>query len=144
MKIALLFTLITLVSCGRTHNKSAPVVEQNVSINNKFHSAAGLHGINDINFSDFALNVPVDVSSQCSGTSYGNSGLVGGVSEGYAELQGDENEGILQYGHLPYLNPLDSLCRELSKESYTYKITGKNLKLCMVNYPFCADYTIVE
>lgn len=146
MKNLLLLGLITLslVSCGK---KKANVVqpiqpETNVSVLNTFRSDSGLHGINEIDFSTSQIGVPV-IETFCNGT-YGNSGLVNGVDRGQSLLEGSETEGTLQFGNLAYVGASNPLCRAMSKERYTYKITGKVMKLCMVNYPFCADYTLVE
>lgn len=153
MKLILLASLVLAVSCGpgKTGGGSTPVTPtpteptvENASIKNVFVSEAGLHGLNEIDFSEIDLNTPVDVSGNCAGADFGNVGLVNGVDRGFFEIQGTDNEGFLQYGHLNYLNPLDSLCRDLSKERYSYKITGDSLELCMVNYPFCATYTVLK
>src|ERR1043165_1968556 len=149
MKLIALLTLTFLVSCGKPANdsdspkKPAPVVK--TSILNKFTAvdpSTALHGITDLDFTAFELNIPLDVSSQCQG-SYGNSGSINGVAEGFAELQGNSQSGTLQYGNLPYVisaGVYDNLCRALSKEGYNYSIEGKILTLCMVNYPYCSDY----
>ena len=155
MKILLcLAILAVLTACGKDKdsvNPPSPIdpdpVVQNESILNKFTAVTvGLHGINELDYSQVTLGVPTQ-DTNCTG-SYGNVGLVNGVDRGFSLMSGTESEGTLQFGHLAYVgisNPaLYNACRSISKESYTYKITGDVLKLCMVNYPFCADYKVVK
>lgn len=164
MKSSLIvFALLSLASCGRSHHagpSAPPAPVPNGSILSKFEAIVdggsgpvgtpaftGLHGITSLDYSAISLGVETDVSAFCP-YNLGNSGTVGpeNVNENQALLDGTSEEGILQYGHLGYVKPdssFDSLCRDLSKERYTYKMTGDVLKLCMVNYPYCATYRIV-
>lgn len=150
MKHLLTIGLITLtiVSCGKDKDSTPTPVEptpevKNSSILGVFKAdEGGLHGVVDLDFRNFQLGVQSQVTF-CDG-SLGNSGQVNGVDEGFSLFEGTEIEGTYQYGHLAYVGASNPLCRALSKERYTYKIVGKKLTLCMVNYPFCEDYTAVE
>lgn len=152
MKSLLLITALVLVSCGKKDETAyttpvpAPTpVEQNASIFNRYlvvEAGTGLHGLDELDFSDSELGVQETVDF-CDGT-FGNAGNVNGVIPGHSLFEGNESEGTFQIGHLAYVGASNPLCRDMSKERYTYKITGKNLKFCMVNYPFCADYTLAE
>lgn len=159
MKLVTLITLLVLsVSCGRSHNAGSiaeipaapelPTEIINASIFNQFQSVdgEGLHGINSFNLAGGELNVQSDVlalESLCDG-SYGNVGDVNGAQPSRITFTGDATNGILQIGNTKYVGASNPVCRELSKESYTYTMSEQTLTLCMVNYPFCADYTVVE
>lgn len=145
--LAIALITLTLVSCGKDKDSqpapSEPTPVQNASILSVFRAdTEGLHGVNELDFRNFELGVQQAVTF-CDG-SFGNSGQVNGVDKGFSLFEGTESEGTYQYGHLAYVGASNPLCRALSKERYTYKIVGKTLTLCMVNYPFCADYTEVE
>jgi hypothetical protein len=149
MKTLLLITALVLASCGKkeetAYNTPVPAPIPNASIFNKYvvvEPGTGLHGLDELDFSESQLNVQEEVEF-CDG-SYGNSGNVNGVALGHSLFEGTESEGTFQFGHLAYVGASNPLCRDLSKERYTYKTTGKNLKFCMVNYPFCANYKLAE
>ena len=138
--------LATLVSCGpgktgggaETPVTPTPVV--NAPITSKFEAIGqGLHGIQSFDFSNITLNQEQNEIIGCNG-SFGNSGQVNGVNEGKVLF----TETTIQFGHLAYVGASNSLCRDISKESYTYTITENVLELCMVNYNFCAQYQVVE
>jgi len=155
MKItAIMITLLTLASCGKDES-SQPVINPplpsdvvNESVLNKFESVdgQGLHGINQLDYSQVTLGVPTQ-DTNCNG-SYGNVGLVNGVDRGFSLMTGSTESGTLQFGHLAYKDAtpaaLATTCKAVSKEAYTYVMNGDVLTLCMVNYNFCADYKVVK
>ena len=156
-KIAMLLAITVMtISCGKDKDGApivtpptppAPVVNASI-IQDKFESVDGngLHGLNELDFTTLQLGVPKS-DTTCNG-SYGNSGDVNGVSEGQVLIEGTDSEGIIQVGHLAYVGatPLavKQGCQAISKERYTYKSVGDILTICMVNYPFCADYKKVQ
>lgn len=87
---------------------------------------------------------PSSNAINCDGT-LGNSGKVNGVDEEEVRVEGNEQTGTIQFGHLAYVNATEAIaCRAASKESYTYSITGTTLTLCNVNclngvYAGCKD-----
>lgn len=155
MKLSLLvLPLILLASCGGSRSTRSnpgvvtPPPAPNASVFNKWTSDSGLHGVNELDFTGVTLGELVP-QTFCPG-SLGNSGTMGpeAVPENMRLIDGDLDNGIIQYGHLPYVGISDTtlynLCRGVSKERYTFTTTVDTLRICMVNYPFCADYTLVE
>ena len=143
-----LFSLLLVTSCGdkdtTTINNPPPVVINKSIINDFVAVNDGLHGITNLNYSTVTLGVQYDVSEACP-YGLGNVGNVGPeeVEPNNSLIAGSSDQGIIQFGHLGYVKSdgsFDATCRALSKERYTYKITGDILTLCMVNYAYCADY----
>lgn len=163
MKFLVLVSLLVLsVSCGKNgavdcfngctgSSNGSSGVEPDASILSKFEAVGtGLHGVNSLDFSTKQLNVQNDLSLVCDG-SYGNNGDVGGAQPSKVLLTGDEQNGVIQLGHTKYIGASNPLCRDVSKEAYSFKIEGKTLTLCMVNYTntdgspkYCADYLKAE
>lgn len=156
MKILLLLSLVLSVSCGKDNSKKSssplpakpPVVKTKTTLFNVFESVDGngLHGINSLDFREAIIGVQSDIFElelMCDGT-YGNSGQVNGADPSRLVLTGDKYNGILQIGHTKYVGASDPACREISKEAYTYELIDDVLELCMVNYPYCAQYKVVE
>lgn len=157
-RLLIVAALFACISCGRDGdngingingangaNGTSAVV--NSSIINKFEAVGtGLHGVNELDFSAVTLGAQT-VDTKCNG-SYGNNGNVSGVAQGKYVLYGSSDFGFLQFGHLAYIgatpSAVQSACSAMSKERYSYQIRGTVLTLCMINYPFCADYNVVQ
>ena len=144
-----LTALTCLISCGRHKTNPSvitppPVIILNESILNKWVALddAPLHGITELDYSLYSMGVELE-DQFCDG-SLGNAGLVNGVSENHSMISGALDHGFIQFGHLSYVNASIPQCRDLSKERYEFRINGKIMRLCMVNYPYCADYKLVE
>lgn len=146
--LIILATILTLVSCGKKKSNqpdsifTPPVAMPDASIFSKWETLDNqpLHGVPSFDFSPARLGTQIS-HGLCNG-SYGNSGLVNGVDKGMVLFTGTEQDGIIQVGHTAYVGAANTLCRQLSKESYEYSIRGNIMRLCMVNYPFCADYIL--
>lgn len=142
----MLLAILLLVSCGK---KIIDIKEppQNDMIFYEFVSvdSNGLHGINNLDFRLIFLNDQLDrgLETLCDGT-YGNVGQVNGADPSRVLVTGDGYNGIIQIGHTKYVGASNPLCRDISKESYTYSMNLDILTLCMVNYPYCADYKVVK
>lgn len=141
-----LLAILLLTSCGKkiVGIKDLPV---NETLFHEFVSVDGngLHGINNLDYTQVFLNTQLDTGLEtlCDGT-YGNSGQVNGADPSRTLVTGDAYNGIIQIGHTKYVGASNPLCRDISKESYTYSMNLDILTLCMVNYPYCADYKVVK
>lgn len=147
MKQLFLIAILTIsVSCGKKSNDSHPQ-PANETLFHEFVSVDGngLHGINNLDYRSVFLNTQLDTGLEtlCDGT-YGNSGQVNGADPSRTLITGDAYNGVIQVGHTKYVGATNPLCREISKEAYTYSMNKNILTLCMVNYDFCADYKVVD
>ena len=150
-KTIAILSLLTIVACGKpTTESSPPQTPVTKSILNKFQAVdnAPLHGISELDFSTFTLGVAQELDYDCNGN-YGNSGLVNGVDRGMILVDGGKTSGIIQIGHTKYVGASDPVCRQLSKERYSYQMDGEILTLCMLNYrqengelKYCAKYSV--
>jgi len=160
MKFTMIMLLTVLVSCGGSSNKSNTATQPGPVPNEPLEPAApieslfqtvtpgtGLHGLETIDLRGVTKNQEQQEIIGCNGT-YGNSGKVNGVSEGKVLFTDD---GV-QFGHLAYVNASNAeLCRQISKERYSYKIKGDVMTLCMLNYTnadgslkYCTDYNAIQ
>lgn len=155
MKNSLLLISLTLlaVSCGpgKTGGNASPapeipevIVPADASISSQFINTNTSSKLPSLDFRLLTVTgkQPSSNAINCDGT-LGNSGKVNGVDEEEVRVEGDEQNGTIQFGHLAYVNATEAIaCRAASKESYTYSITGTVLTLCNVNcinnvYPSC-------
>jgi len=88
------------------------------------------------------LEVSADLMLTCTG-SFGNSGQVNGMIPGDVELAGTSTAGYLFVGHLKYYGATDTTCSDMSKEVYSYNVTGNTLTFCALNWDVCGTYTLV-
>lgn len=139
--ILLIAALGLLVSCGKSSsNSSSPAPEVlppkivDASILSQFKNTNISSKLQTLDFT--LLTIGTEQSSQdvflCDGN-LGNSGTVNGVSEDSVLATGDEKTGTIQFGHTKYVGASDVACRTVSKESYTYSISGDTLTFCNVN-----------
>ena len=148
--LVMVLVALTLASCGRDNYNSTVVTNPTVvneSIINKFEAVTtGINGVQTLDFRSITLATQTPFFFSCTG-SYGNSGNVGGVSQGNYVVYGSNSNGFIQVGHLQYYNdagPNAQVCRDMTKERYTYDIIGTTLTVCMVNYPYCSEYEVVK
>jgi hypothetical protein len=142
-----LFILLVLVSCGNPHKSSkhsAPAPEL-TSVKNSWLNNSSTGFFASLDFTQLTLGTeqPSNDVFLCDGA-LGNSGQVNGVNEASILSVGTEQSGTIQFGHMEYVGASNyAKCRALSKESYTYEITGNTMKFCNVNclngtYPSCS------
>ena len=147
--LVIITSLAILVSCGNKNKAPSVVVSplqpSDASVFSKWRvlpDEDALHGIEELDYTGLELDVEFE-DQNCNG-SYGNAGVVNGVSEGAFKFTGTEQSGVLQFGHLKYVMATDPNCRSISKEGYEYNINGNIMRVCMVNYPYCADYQKID
>ena len=145
-KLIALCVLISLVSCGKDkpNKPSAPIPD--VSIFNQWQPVGqGLHNLDLLDFTQGVIGAQTDIGLEalCDG-SYGSSGAVSGAQPSMALFLGSDTYGTIQLGHTKYVGASEPACRELSKEAYQYEIHGNTMTLRMVNYPFEAEYQVVQ
>lgn len=141
----ILAALILLASCGRTHNASQPLPQApaDASILSQFINTNTSSKLPSLDFRLLTIGTAQDSGDvlNCDGT-FGNAGFVNGVDQGNVLALGNEQSGTIQFSHTKYVGASNPTCRAVSKESYTYSITGTTLSLCNINcingvYPSC-------
>jgi hypothetical protein len=145
-------SLLTLaVSCGPGKTggnspapKAPPVIdlpEDSVLANWTNSNPSSVLASLDLSNLTIGSEQPAQDVIDCNGH-LGNSGLVNGVNQDSVLATGNEEAGTIQFGHTAYVGASNLACRSLSKESYTYSVSGDTLTLCNVNclngvYPSC-------
>jgi hypothetical protein len=137
--------LLSLVSCGKSGSKSSSSVSSltDASILNRWLNNDVTSPLEELDLTTLTIGVtqPSEDLIDCDGV-YGNSGNVNGVAPGMVGSSGDEQTGIINVGHLKYVNSSNPTCQIVSKEVYTYSIHGDVLTWCNANcmsgvYPSC-------
>lgn len=145
MKSLLLLACLTLISCGKEIKDSRPKpVPQppepqatsvlNLWVNDNQASVLKTLDLRSLNVGQ--LQNASTIGIICDG-SLGNSGSIDDVPEEMIGSIGNEENGVIQVGHLSYVGASDLACRAMSKERYTYSIVGQTLILQNVGY--CAS-----
>jgi hypothetical protein len=141
-----LLILLLLASCGKNIvdlkiPPKAPKVPTPMSIFNDFEATSEVVVIQKLNLSQLTFgSQPAGLIFNCNVGVFGDVGLVNGVDQGQVSVIGNNQTGIIQFGHIIYStdeeNPSDPECRNVSHEGYVYEINGDVLTLTMVNdYP---------
>lgn len=137
MKNVLMLTVMSLMflGCGKDGtNGTNPVVN---SLNSVWSSS---YATLDLTKLTVNTEQSADDVLACNGN-FGNNGPINGVQNGNVKAEGNETNGLIQFGNLKYVGASDSHCSDFSKETYYYFVSTEGLTLCMKNYVVCFSFT---